>query len=59
LVAAEQGLGKSAGDVRKAASVLLLGTAARDRAGGGTDQTPEAARKALAAVLASPETQIG
>ena len=57
-VAAEQGLGRSSGDVRRAASALLLGVAPdRDKSGDG--ETPEAARRALATVLASPEAQLG
>jgi len=59
LIAAEQGLGRSAGDVRQAASALLIGIASRDREAAGTDETPKAARKALATVLASPEAQTG
>jgi uncharacterized protein (DUF1800 family) len=58
-IAAEQGLGKSAAEVRRAAGALLLGIASRDRTGAGTDLTPDAARKALATVLASPEAQTG
>jgi uncharacterized protein (DUF1800 family) len=59
-IAAMQGLGRSAREVREAASALLLGKAPRDRGGAdGTDQTPEAARTALAAVVGSAEGQIG
>ncbi len=58
-IAAEQGLGRSARDVHQAASALWNGIASRDRQRGGTDQGAEAARKALAAVLASPEAQLG
>jgi uncharacterized protein (DUF1800 family) len=58
-IAAAQGLGRSAGEVRQAASALLFGTASRDRSGVRYDQTPEAARKVLTTVLASPEAQAG
>ena len=59
-IAAEQGLEKSARAVREAASALLLGIARRDRRGsGGADDSPEAARNALATMLASPEAQTG
>jgi hypothetical protein len=58
-IAAEQGLGRSAGEVREAASALLLGVTPRGRDGVGTEDTPEAARRALATVLASPEAQLG
>ena len=56
-IAAEQGLGKSAGEIREAASALLLGIMS-DRDKSGNDETPEAARRALATVLASPEAQL-
>ncbi len=59
-IAAEQGRGTSGGEIRAAASALILGVevpADRPEARGG--DTPEAARRALAAVLASPEAQLG
>jgi uncharacterized protein (DUF1800 family) len=59
LIAAEQGLGRSAAEVRLAASALLTAIACRDVAPAETDQSPEATRKALASVLASPEAQTG
>ena len=58
-IAAVQGLGSSAAEVRAAASALLMGIAPRDGKATATDQTPEAARRALATVLASPEAQTG
>jgi uncharacterized protein (DUF1800 family) len=58
-IAAEQRLGRSAADVREAASALLLGIASRERKGTETDPSAEGGRKALATVLASPEAQIG
>jgi uncharacterized protein (DUF1800 family) len=58
-IAAEVGLGKSAEEVREAASVRLLRIAPRERKGSLTDLKPDAARKALATLLASPEDQIG
>jgi uncharacterized protein (DUF1800 family) len=58
-IPAEQGLGKSAGEVREAARALLLGIASDERKGSPTDETPEVARKVLVTVLASPEAQIG
>jgi uncharacterized protein (DUF1800 family) len=58
-IANVQGLGRSPGEVREAARALLLGITSRDRRGTSTDQSPEAARDALATVLASPEAQIG
>jgi uncharacterized protein (DUF1800 family) len=58
-IAAAQGLGRSVGDVRQAATALLFGIASRDRTGAGTDESPEAARKTLAMVLASPDAQTG
>ncbi len=58
-IAAEQGLEKSAAAVREAARALLLGIACRDRGPDRADDTPEAARKALATMLASPEAQTG
>ncbi len=57
-LAAAQGRGASAGDVRAAAFALLLGLEPEDRSPPG-DETPEAARRALATVLASPQAQIG
>ena len=62
MIAQEQGLENSAQAVREASSALLLGIARPDRGGsggGGADDSPEAARKALAMVLASPEAQTG
>jgi uncharacterized protein (DUF1800 family) len=58
-IAAEQGLGRSAGAVRQAASALLFGLApgVPDRAA--SNETPDALRKALATLLASPAAQIG
>jgi uncharacterized protein (DUF1800 family) len=59
-IAAEQGLDRSATSLRKAASALLLGASLAD--GGdhsANDDTPDAARRALIAVLASPEAQLG
>ena len=59
-IAHEQGLEKSARAVREAASALLLGIERRDRGGsGGAESSPEAARKALVTMLASPEAQTG
>jgi uncharacterized protein (DUF1800 family) len=58
-IAAEQGLATSSAAVREAASALLLGVSAPDRKGVGTDQTPEACRRDLARLLASPEAQLG
>jgi uncharacterized protein (DUF1800 family) len=58
-IAAEQGLGKSASGVRAAARALFLGIPYDERERSTTDETPEAARKALVTVLASPEAQIG
>ncbi len=58
-IASLQGLGRSPAEVREAALALLLGIRSRDRRGTSTDRSPEAAREALATVLASPEAQIG
>jgi uncharacterized protein (DUF1800 family) len=58
-IAAEQGLGKSSAEVRAAAAALLLGASSPDRKVGGTEETPEAGRQALATILASPEAQLG
>jgi uncharacterized protein (DUF1800 family) len=58
-IAAERGLGRSAGEVRQAATALLFGIASGDRTSAQGDQTPDAARKALVTVLASPEAQTG
>jgi len=57
-LAAAQGREASAGDVRAAASALLLGLEPEDRSPPG-DETPEVARRALATVLASPQAQVG
>ena len=57
-LAAAQARGTSAGDVRAAASALLLGLEPEDRSPPG-DESPEAARRALATVLASPLAQVG
>jgi uncharacterized protein (DUF1800 family) len=59
-IAAEQGLGKSADEVRAAAMALLLGIGPKpERPSSPGDNSPEAARRALATVLASPEAQLG
>jgi uncharacterized protein (DUF1800 family) len=58
-IAALQGLGKSAEDVREAARAILFGIESHERKTSATDESPEAAGKALATVLASPEGQIG
>ena len=58
-IAAEQGLGKSSAGVREAASALLLGVSSPDRKVRRTEETPEARRRFLATVLASPEAQLG
>jgi uncharacterized protein (DUF1800 family) len=55
-IADEQGRGTSAADVRDAASALLLGLEQRTPPG---ETSPEAARRALASFLASPEAQLG
>ena len=55
VIAADQGLE----DIRDAASALLLGITPPDRSRSQRDDTPEAARRALAGVLASPEAQLG
>jgi uncharacterized protein (DUF1800 family) len=54
-IAADQGLE----DIRDAASALLLGITPPDRSKSRRDATPEAARRALTGVLASPEAQLG
>jgi uncharacterized protein (DUF1800 family) len=59
LIAAEQGLGRSVEEVRQAASALLFGIASRESKLVATDQSPAAARQALAKLLASPDAQIG
>jgi uncharacterized protein (DUF1800 family) len=51
-----RGLGQSAAE---AASALLLGITPANPPKASPDETPEAARRALAAVLASPEAQLG
>jgi len=58
-IAAEQGLGRSSTEVRQAAFALLLGISSQDRKVIGTKETPEAGRRSLATVLASPEAQLG
>ena len=58
-IAAKQGLGRSSAEVRKAASALLLGVSSQDRKVRGTAEPPEAGRRSLATVLASPEAQLG
>ena len=58
-IAVEQRLGTSARAVCEAASALLLGIVCRERKRAVTDDNPEAARKVLATLLASPEAQIG
>jgi uncharacterized protein (DUF1800 family) len=58
-IASAQGLGRSARDVREAALALLSGIESRASGGAGAESTPEAARRSLATVLASPLAQIG
>jgi uncharacterized protein (DUF1800 family) len=58
-IAAEQGLEHAARAVRGAARTLLLGIERSENSAARTQESPEAARKALTTVLASPEAQIG